>query len=52
MIAKSYEGNPVAMEPDEIVKWEWFDLNNLPKNIFSASRKTIDCYLNKKFYMG
>lgn len=35
MIAKSYEGNPVAMEPDEIVKWEWFDLNNLPKTFFS-----------------
>lgn len=52
MIAKSHEGIPVAMEPNEIVKWEWFDLNNLPKNIFSASKKTIDCYLNKKFYMG
>ena len=52
MIAKSHEGIPVTMEPDEIVKWEWFDLNNLPKNIFSASKKTIDCYLNKKFYMG
>lgn len=52
MIARSVNGTPRAMEPEQILKWEWFDLNNLPKNIFSASKKTIDCYLNKKFYMG
>lgn len=52
MIAHSYHGTPKVMEKDEIIKWEWFDLNNLPKKIFSPSKKTIDCYLNKKFYMG
>ena len=52
MIARSFEGTPVAMEPDEIVEWRWFDLDNLPKNIFSPSKKTIDCFLNHKFYMG
>lgn len=52
MIAHSYEGNPKAMEPDEIIKWDWFSLDCLPENIFSPSKKTIDCYLNKKFYMG
>jgi len=52
MIAHSFEGTPQAIEPDEIVKWEWFDLDKLPSNIFSPSKKTIDCYLNKKFYMG
>lgn len=52
MIAHSFKGTPEAIEPDEIVKWEWFDLDNLPENIFSPSKKTIDCYLNDKFYMG
>lgn len=52
MICHSFEGIPQTMEPDEIIKWEWFDLNNLPKNIFSPSKKTIDCYLNNKIYMG
>lgn len=52
MIANSFTGIPTALEPDEIVRWEWFDLDKLPKNIFSPSKKTIDCYLNKKFYMG
>ena len=52
MIAHCYDGIPQVMEPDEIVKWEWFDINNLPKNIFSPSKKTIDCYLSHKFYIG
>lgn len=52
MIAHCYKGNPQVMEPDEIIKWEWFDINNLPKNIFSPSKKTIDCYLSHIFYIG
>lgn len=52
MIAHSYYGTPKTMEPDEIIKWEWFDIKNLPRNIFTPSKKTIDCYLNNKFYMG
>src|SRR5574344_2012358 len=45
MKTNSFDGIPTVMEPDEIVKWEWFDLDKLPKNIFSPSKKTIDCYL-------
>lgn len=52
MIARSFEGVPEALEPNEIVEWRWFDLDKLPKNIFSPSKKTIDCFLNHKFYMG
>lgn len=51
MYAKGFSGTPKVMEPDVIVKWEWFSLDNLPKNIFSPSKKTIDCYLQKKFYI-
>ena len=51
MVTHSFEGVPKVMEPDEIMAWRWFDLNDLPNNIFSASRKTIDCYLQKKFYI-
>ncbi len=52
MVAHKFAGVPQLMEPDEIVEWKWFDLDNLPNKIFSPSKKTIDCYLNKKFYMG
>jgi hypothetical protein len=50
MIAREFEGIPKVKE-QEMVKWEWFDLDKLPKNIFSASKKTIDCFLNHKFYI-
>ena len=32
MIAKKYSGEVKTMEPDEIVDWKWFDVDNLPKN--------------------
>ena len=51
MLAHIVEGEPKPMEPDVILKWEWFDINDLPKNIFSPSKKTIDCYLSHKFYI-
>ena len=51
MIAHSVAGNPQIMEPDEIVEWKWFSLDNLPTNLFSPSEKTIKCYLNEKFYI-
>ena len=52
LVAREFEGVPRPMEPEQIMAWRWFDLNDLPKNIFSPSRKTIDCYLQKKFYIG
>ena len=52
MLAINFEGEPKVMEPDVLVEWKWFDLDKLPKNIFTPSKKTLDCFLNKKFYMG
>jgi hypothetical protein len=51
MVARDVEGTPEITEPDVLIRWEWFDLDKLPQNIFSASKKTIDCYLQKKFYI-
>ncbi len=51
MVARNFEGTPRVMEPDQIVKWQWFDLDKLPKIIFTPSRLTIDCYLQHKFYI-
>ena len=51
MLAHNVEGTPRVMEPDVIVQWEWFDLNNLPTNFFSPSKLTIDCFLQHKFYI-
>ncbi len=41
---------PKVMEPEEITKWEWFDLKNLPSPLFFPSQEIVDNYLNKTFY--
>ena len=51
MVAKSYSGELKVMEPNEISAWQWFDMDKIPKKVFSASRKTLDCYLQRKFYI-
>ena len=50
MIALKFSGEVKANEPLEIVRWEWFDMDNLPKNIFFPSKKTIDRYNEGLFY--
>ena len=50
LIAREYNGEVKVMEPDEIVDWKWFDLDNLPKNLFMPSRKCLQNYFDGKFY--
>ena len=47
IIAKSYSGELKVMEPNKEDKWEWFELTNLPENVYSPSKKFIDDYMNK-----
>ena len=49
--ASEYSGELKVMEPNKQDRWEWFDLDNLPDNIFSPSKKTIECYLKKAFFI-
>jgi 8-oxo-dGTP diphosphatase len=51
LFAKSFSGEATVMEPDEITQWQWFDLNNLPKNLFFPSAKVLKNYLQNKFYI-
>ena len=46
--ALEYSGELKNMEPDKQDKWEWFDLNNLPDNLYTPSRKTLELYLKKE----
>jgi mutator protein MutT len=50
MIANEYSGDIKVMEPDEIVEWKWFDLDNLPTKIFFPSAKCIEKYKEGLFY--
>lgn len=47
-IAHSYSGELKIMEPEKIDTWQWFPLNELPENLYSPSRKTIQMYLEMK----
>lgn len=47
VIAKKYNGEPQVMEPTKEDEWKWFDLDNLPKNLYSPSKKFIESYKNK-----
>lgn len=50
--SEEFEGEPKLMEPEEIVKWKWFPINELPEPINSASFKLINNYLEGKIYKG
>lgn len=47
---EDFNQEPKVMEPDEIVEWQWFDLNNLPELMFFPSREVLNNYLAKKIY--
>jgi len=51
-LCEDFEGEPKLMEPDEIVEWKWFPLDELPKPINFASFKLINNYIERKIYKG
>jgi len=47
-LAKSFEGRPRVMEPDEITEWRWFPLGRLPEPMFPPALKVINNYKNRR----
>lgn len=43
-IAEEIHGELKTMEPETIIKWEWFDINNIPENMYKPSLKCIEKY--------
>ena len=48
MLADWKAGEPQTLEPHKCAAWKWFDLNDLPQNIFVASQWSIEA-LNEGF---
>ncbi len=42
------EGEPQNLLPEDWEKWEWFDKNTLPDNLFPAAKNLLDSYLQNK----
>ena len=51
LLASDWEGEAKVIEPDEIVNWQWFDLKQLPEQIYFPSQEVIENYLQNKFYI-
>jgi 8-oxo-dGTP diphosphatase len=45
-LAKSWCGEPKVTEPDKFAEWKWFNLNDLPENIFIGHQKIIPAFIN------
>lgn len=45
VLANDYQGELKVMEPNKQDQWKWFDINHLPENVYSPSKKFIDAYL-------
>ena len=43
-IAEEFHGELKTMEPETIIKWEWFDIDNIPENMYKPSLKCIEKY--------
>ena len=50
VLATSRSGDPKTMEPEKSKGWAWFDVNNLPENVFLMSEKVIDNWRKNIFY--
>lgn len=49
-LCEKFEGEPKVMEPDEIVKWQWFELDKLPSPLYFPSGKILKNYFDKEIY--
>jgi len=49
-LCEAFAGEPRVMEPDEIVEWQWFDINDLPAPLFFPSERVLKNYLNRTIY--
>ena len=47
-VVAEIDGEPKNLVPDDWDKWEWFDKNNIPNNLFPAAKNLIESYLNNK----
>ncbi|MCR5223928.1 MAG: NUDIX domain-containing protein [Bacilli bacterium] len=43
-IANHHSGDPVVMEPTKEDEWKWFDIDNLPDNLYPPTINSLNYY--------
>jgi 8-oxo-dGTP diphosphatase len=51
MIADWLRGEPQVLEPDQIISWQWYSLDNLPQPIFFGTKIILESYQTSKHYL-
>ncbi len=51
-IIAEIDGNPKVLIPEDWEKWEWFTKEEVPSNLFPATKNLVECYLNNKFIVS
>ena len=46
--ALKYSGELKIMEPEKQDEWKWYDLDELPDNLYSPSKKALKLYKEKR----
>ncbi|MDM8526841.1 NUDIX domain-containing protein [Anaerolineales bacterium HSG24] len=49
-VAEVESGEPQIMEPDKIVSWRWYELDDLPSPLFKAAELALQSYRTGQFY--
>ncbi len=52
LTAEYKSGKVRAMEPEKCDKWEWFDLDKLPKPMFEMCKLTLEAVKKNKNYIA
>jgi ADP-ribose pyrophosphatase YjhB (NUDIX family) len=47
-VVAEMNGEAKNLLPEDWDTWEWFDKNEIPDNLFPATKNLIDCYLQHK----
>lgn len=47
-VVAEIDGEIKNLKPEDWEKWEWFDKDKIPPNLFPAAKNVIECYLKNK----
>ncbi len=51
-VVAEIKGEIKNLIPQDWKKWEWFDKDKIPANLFPATKNLIECYLENKFIVS